>query len=49
MAQKNYYTLVLGGDLIVRNVLYGSDKTDKRGFRIRDILVEFDLTTSNVG
>ena len=49
MARLNNYTLVLGGDLNARNILYGSDRTDKRGFKIEDILVEFDLTTCNLG
>ena len=49
LAKQKNYTIVLGGDLNARNVLYGSNTTDKRGFVIQDILVKYDLQIANKG
>ena len=49
LAREKDYTLVLGGDLNARNILFGSDTTDRRGKVIEDLLVEFDLETANRG
>ena len=49
LAREKDYTLVVGGDLNARNILYGSNTTDKRGFVIEDLLVKYDLEIGNRG
>ena len=49
MAREKDYTLVLGGDSNARNDLFGSDKTEKRGRIIEDLMVEYDLEVANKG
>ena len=49
LARERDYTLVLGGDVNARNILFGSKTTDKRGKIIEDLLIEFDLESANKG
>ena len=49
LARNKNYTLVLGGDMNARSVLYGSNCDDRRGMKIEDFLVEYDLEPANRG
>ena len=49
LAREKDFTLVMGGGVNARNVIYGSSSTDSRGMKIEDLLVEFDLEVANKG
>ena len=49
LARHKNYTLVLGGDMNARSVLYGSSTDDRRGMKIEDFLLEYDLEPANRG
>ena len=49
LANAKGYTLLLGGDLNARNVIYGSNITDTRGKIFEQILIQNNLTTLNIG